>query len=62
MNGILVTGGAGFLGAAFAARARAAGHAVRTADLLDAADVRLDASALVPGGPPRFVVTAEAME
>ena len=41
---ILITGGCGFLGAALAARARAAGHAVTTADVLDGADRALDAS------------------
>ncbi|MEO8674024.1 MAG: NAD(P)-dependent oxidoreductase [Casimicrobiaceae bacterium] len=44
MAGILVTGGCGFLGAAFAARARAAGHDVTTADVLPGADRSLDAS------------------
>lgn len=43
MRAVLVTGGAGFLGAAFAARARNAGHAVVTADVLASADRRLDA-------------------
>ena len=41
---ILITGGCGFLGAALAARARAAGHPVTTADVLDGADRALDAS------------------
>ena len=41
---ILVTGGCGFLGAAFARRARAAGHPVTTADVLAGADRALDAS------------------
>ena len=44
MPGILITGGAGFLGAALAEQARAAGHDVVTADLLPQADRRLDAS------------------
>ena len=43
MASILITGGCGFLGAALATRARAAGHAVTTADVLDDADRRLDA-------------------
>ena len=42
MATILVTGGCGFLGAALAARARAARHAVTVADVLDSADRRLD--------------------
>lgn len=41
---ILVTGGCGFLGAAFARRARAAGHLVTAADVLPGADRALDAS------------------
>lgn len=41
---VLVTGGCGFLGAAFAQQARAAGHRVTTADILPGADVALDAS------------------
>ena len=44
MASILITGGCGFLGAALAARARAAGHAVTTADLLAGADRALDAA------------------
>ena len=44
MAGILVTGGCGFLGAAFARRARDAGHAVVTADVLPDADRALDAT------------------
>jgi UDP-glucose 4-epimerase len=43
MAHVLVTGGCGFLGAAFARRARAAGHHVTTADILPGADVPLDA-------------------
>jgi UDP-glucose 4-epimerase len=43
MAGILVTGGCGFLGTAFAARARAAGNKVTTADVLPGADRALDA-------------------
>ncbi len=43
MSRVLITGGCGFLGAAAAARARAAGHAVTTADLNPAADRTLDA-------------------
>ncbi len=43
MAHVLVTGGCGFLGAAFAQRARAAGHRVTTADILPGADVALDA-------------------
>jgi nucleoside-diphosphate-sugar epimerase len=42
MARILVTGGCGFLGARFASRARAAGHAVTTADMLQGADQTLD--------------------
>ena len=42
MASIVVTGGCGFLGAALATRARAAGHAVTTADVQDGADRRLD--------------------
>lgn len=62
MRCVLAIGGAGFLGAAFAARARAAGHEVVTADLLPAADRALDASdpvgiaALVAGVAPRAIV------
>jgi len=44
MAAILVTGGCGFLGAAFARRARAAGHVVITADVLADADRALDAT------------------
>lgn len=44
MGQVLVTGGCGFLGAAFARRARAAGHAVVTADILADADRYLDAT------------------
>ena len=44
MAHVLVTGGCGFLGAAFAQRARAAGHRVTTADILPGADEALDAS------------------
>src|SRR4030095_11023299 len=44
MTSVLITGGCGFLGATLAARARAAGHAVTTADVLDGADRGLDAS------------------
>jgi dTDP-4-dehydrorhamnose reductase len=44
MASILITGGCGFLGATLAARARAAGHAVTSADVLDGADRRLDAN------------------
>ena len=44
MARVLLTGGAGFLGAAFATQARAAGHDVVTADLLPDADRHLDAS------------------
>lgn len=43
MARVLITGGCGFLGAAFAARARKAGHAVTTADILPGADCKLDA-------------------
>lgn len=39
---VLVTGGAGFLGAAFAARVRAAGHAVATIDRHGEVDRRCD--------------------
>lgn len=59
---VLVTGGAGFLGAAFAAHARAAGHEVVTADLLPAADRSLDATdahaiaELVADVAPRAIV------
>ena len=62
MTRVLVTGGAGFLGAAFAEQARAAGHDVVTADLLPAADCALDASdpeaiaALVGVVAPRAIV------
>jgi nucleoside-diphosphate-sugar epimerase len=42
MSRLLVTGGCGFLGAALARRARAAGHAVITADVLPDADRALD--------------------
>ena len=62
MARVLVTGGAGFLGAAFAAQARAAGHDVVTADLLPEADRHLDASepdaiaALVADVAPRAIV------
>ena len=41
---ILVTGGGGFLGSAFASRARDAGHDVVIADRLPGADIALDAS------------------
>jgi len=41
---ILVTGGAGFLGNAFAIRARDGGHHVVIADRLPGADIALDAS------------------
>ncbi len=41
---VLVTGGAGFLGAAFALRARAAGHAVTTLDRDGEADILCDVS------------------
>lgn len=44
MAHVLVTGGCGFLGAAFALRARVAGHRVTTADILPGADRTLDAS------------------
>ena len=44
MKRVLITGGAGFLGAPLAARARAAGHDVVTADVLPQADRRLDCS------------------
>jgi nucleoside-diphosphate-sugar epimerase len=43
MSRILITGGCGFLGAAAAARARAVGHDVTTADILPDADRALDA-------------------
>jgi UDP-glucose 4-epimerase len=62
MASILITGGCGFLGAPVAARARAAGHAVTTADILDGADRTLDASdsdavaALVADVRPQVVV------
>lgn len=62
MKPVLVTGGAGFLGAAFAHQARASGHEVVTADLLPAADRHLDASnpdaiaALVAQVEPRAIV------
>jgi UDP-glucose 4-epimerase len=39
---ILITGGAGFLGAAFADKARAAGHRVTTADRAGTVDCRCD--------------------
>lgn len=54
MASILVTGGCGFLGAALAARARAAGHAVTTADVLPGADRALDA------GDPKAVAALAA--
>lgn len=41
---ILVTGGAGFLGAAFAKRARAAGHSIVTMDIRGGVDFRCDLS------------------
>jgi len=44
MASILVTGGCGFLGAALVRRARGAGHAVVTADVLPDADRALDAT------------------
>ena len=44
MARVLVTGGCGFLGAAFAARAREGGHEVVTADILPEADIALDAA------------------
>lgn len=44
MAHVLITGGCGFLGAAFAQRARAAGHRVTTADILPGADRFLDAA------------------
>ena len=62
MARVLVTGGAGFLGAACAAQARAAGHDVVTADLLPAADRALDAcdadaiAALISDVAPRAIV------
>ena len=62
MARVLITGGAGFLGAALAAQARAAGHEVVTADLLAAADRPLDASdpdaiaALVQEVAPQAIV------
>jgi nucleoside-diphosphate-sugar epimerase len=43
MSRVLITGGCGFLGAAAAARARAARHSVTTADILPGADRALDA-------------------
>ena len=43
MRRVLITGGCGFLGAAAAARARASGHVVTTADMLPGADRTLDA-------------------
>jgi UDP-glucose 4-epimerase len=43
MARVLCTGGAGFLGSAFTTRARGAGHAVTTADILPGADRMLDA-------------------
>lgn len=42
MTRILVTGGCGFLGANFAARARRAGHTLMTADIASGADRTLD--------------------
>ncbi len=54
MARILCTGGCGFLGAAFTARARTAGHTVTTADILPGADHPLDAS------DPAAVATAVA--
>jgi UDP-glucose 4-epimerase len=62
MARILVTGGCGFLGAAFATRSRETGHAVTTADVLPAADRALDASdpsaiaALVAALQPEVIV------
>lgn len=62
MARVLVTGGAGFLGAAFARQARTAGHDIVTADRLPAADRALDASdpdaiaALVAEIAPRAIV------
>jgi UDP-glucose 4-epimerase len=59
---ILITGGCGFLGAPLAARARAAGHAVTTADIREGADRALDASdgdavaALVADVRPQVIV------
>lgn len=59
---ILVTGGCGFLGAAFVARARARGLAVVSADVLPGADRGLDATdtaavaALVADVAPRAIV------
>ena len=44
MAHVLITGGCGVLGAAFAQRARAAGHRVTTADILPGADRFLDAA------------------
>jgi UDP-glucose 4-epimerase len=62
MARVLVTGGAGFLGAAFAELARTARHEIVTADRLPAADRALDASdpdaiaALVAEVAPRAIV------
>lgn len=44
MTRVLVIGGMGFLGANFVARARSARHTVITADVLQGADVKLDAA------------------
>ncbi len=62
MARVLVTGGAGFLGAAFAAQARAAGHDILTADVLPEANRSLDAcdpnaiASLVAEVAPRAIV------
>lgn len=56
MARILITGGCGFLGATLAARARAADHAVTTADVLPGADRALDA-----GDPAAVAALVEAL-
>jgi nucleoside-diphosphate-sugar epimerase len=56
MARILITGGCGFLGATLAVRARAAGHAVTTADVLPGADRALDA-----GDPDAVRVLVESV-
>jgi UDP-glucose 4-epimerase len=64
---VLITGGAGFLGGAFAARARAAGHAVTTTDRQGEVDRHCDigdaaaVAAVVAGAAPEVVVHLAAL-
>jgi UDP-glucose 4-epimerase len=64
---VLVTGGCGFLGAAFAAQARAAGHEVITLDLAAEADLACDigdpaaVAQAVQGASPHAIVHLAAL-